>query len=63
VLVEIRATGICHTDACTLSGAEPEGLFPAILRHEGAGVMPEIALAKNRPDAPFDKFCAPSAAA
>jgi len=39
VLVEIRATGICHTDEFTLSGADPEGLFPAILGHEGAGVV------------------------
>ena len=39
VLVEIRATGICHTDEFTLSGADPEGLFPAILGHEGAGVI------------------------
>jgi len=39
VLVEIKATGICHTDAYTLSGADPEGLFPAILGHEGAGVV------------------------
>ena len=37
VLVEIKATGVCHTDAFTLSGADPEGLFPAILGHEGAG--------------------------
>lgn len=42
VLVEIKATGICHTDAYTLSGADPEGLFPAILGHEGAGVVVEI---------------------
>ncbi len=42
VLVEIRATGICHTDAFTLSGADPEGLFPAILGHEGAGVVLEV---------------------
>src|SRR5216684_1221493 len=89
-LVEIRATGICHTDEFTRSGADPEGLFPAILGHEGAGivvevgpgvtslfalggrpvfhymgtstfanytVVPEIALAKIRPDAPFDKVC------
>ena len=42
VLVEIRATGICHTDEFTLSGADPEGLFPAILGHEGAGVVLEI---------------------
>ncbi len=36
VLVEVKATGICHTDDFTLSGADPEGLFPAILGHEGA---------------------------
>src|SRR5450432_2886896 len=42
VLVEIKATGICHTDEFTLSGADPEGLFPAILGHEGAGVVAEI---------------------
>ena len=42
VLVEIKATGICHTDAYTLSGADPEGLFPAILGHEGAGVVAEV---------------------
>lgn len=41
VLVEIKATGICHTDYYTLSGADPEGLFPAILGHEGAGVVLE----------------------
>ena len=41
VLVEIKATGICHTDEFTLSGADPEGLFPAILGHEGAGVVIE----------------------
>ncbi|MEX2449496.1 MAG: S-(hydroxymethyl)glutathione dehydrogenase/class III alcohol dehydrogenase [Rhodospirillales bacterium] len=41
VLVEIKATGICHTDAFTLSGDDPEGLFPAILGHEGAGVVVE----------------------
>ncbi len=39
VLVEIKATGICHTDEFTLSGADPEGLFPAILGHEGAGIV------------------------
>jgi S-(hydroxymethyl)glutathione dehydrogenase/alcohol dehydrogenase len=39
VLVEVKATGICHTDHFTLSGADPEGLFPAILGHEGAGVV------------------------
>src|SRR5277367_2778829 len=42
VLVEIKATGICHTDEFTLSGADPEGLFPAILGHEGAGVVVDI---------------------
>ena len=42
VLVEIKATGICHTDAYTLSGADPEGLFPSILGHEGAGVVVEV---------------------
>jgi len=42
VLVEIKATGICHTDYYTLSGADPEGLFPAILGHEGAGVVVEL---------------------
>jgi len=42
VLVEIKATGICHTDAFTLSGADPEGLFPAILGHEGAGIVREV---------------------
>jgi len=42
VLVEIKATGICHTDAYTLSGADPEGLFPSIMGHEGAGVVVEV---------------------
>ncbi|MCC3861697.1 S-(hydroxymethyl)glutathione dehydrogenase/class III alcohol dehydrogenase [Pseudemcibacter aquimaris] len=42
VLVEMKATGICHTDAFTLSGDDPEGAFPAILGHEGAGVVVEI---------------------
>ncbi len=42
VLVEIKATGICHTDEYTLSGADPEGIFPAILGHEGAGVVVEL---------------------
>jgi S-(hydroxymethyl)glutathione dehydrogenase / alcohol dehydrogenase len=42
VLVEIKATGVCHTDEFTLSGADPEGLFPAILGHEGAGVVLEV---------------------
>ena len=42
VLVEIKASGICHTDAYTLSGADPEGIFPSILGHEGAGVVVEV---------------------
>ena len=42
VMVEIKATGVCHTDEYTLSGADPEGLFPAILGHEGAGVVVEV---------------------
>jgi S-(hydroxymethyl)glutathione dehydrogenase / alcohol dehydrogenase len=42
VLVEIKASGICHTDAYTLSGKDPEGLFPAILGHEGAGIVVEV---------------------
>ncbi len=41
-LVEIKATGICHTDYYTLSGADPEGLFPAILGHEGAGIVVDV---------------------
>src|SRR3990167_7489903 len=75
VLVEIKATGICHTDEFTLSGADPEGLFPdgttrfsmldgtPIYHYMGCStfanhtVMPEIALAKVRDDAPFDKIC------
>jgi S-(hydroxymethyl)glutathione dehydrogenase/alcohol dehydrogenase len=42
VLIEIKATGICHTDAFTLSGDDPEGAFPAILGHEGAGIVVEV---------------------
>src|SRR6476646_2760627 len=42
VLVRIVATGVCHTDAFTLSGADPEGLFPVILGHEGGGVVREV---------------------
>jgi S-(hydroxymethyl)glutathione dehydrogenase / alcohol dehydrogenase len=44
VLVEIKATGVCHTDAYTLSGMDPEGLFPSILGHEGAGVVVDVGL-------------------
>ena len=42
VLIELKATGICHTDEFTRSGADPEGLFPAILGHEGAGVVVDL---------------------
>src|ERR1700749_4640931 len=42
VMVEIKATGICHTDAYTLSGMDSEGIFPSILGHEGAGVVVEV---------------------
>ena len=42
VLVEIKATGICHTDEFTRSGDDPEGIFPAILGHEGAGIVLEV---------------------
>ena len=42
VLIEVMATGICHTDAFTLSGEDPEGVFPAILGHEGAAVVREV---------------------
>jgi S-(hydroxymethyl)glutathione dehydrogenase / alcohol dehydrogenase len=47
VLVEVKATGICHTDEFTLSGADPEGLFPAVLGHEGAGVVVEVGAGVN----------------
>ncbi len=42
VLIEVKASGVCHTDAYTLSGRDPEGLFPSILGHEGAGVVAEV---------------------
>lgn len=42
VLIEIKATGVCHTDAFTLSGSDPEGIFPTILGHEGAGIVVEV---------------------
>ncbi|MGK7930317.1 MAG: S-(hydroxymethyl)glutathione dehydrogenase/class III alcohol dehydrogenase [Microcystaceae cyanobacterium] len=42
VLIEVKATGVCHTDAYTLSGKDPEGLFPAVLGHEGAGIVVEV---------------------
>ena len=48
VLVRIVATGVCHTDAYTLSGADPEGVFPSILGHEGAGiVLAQVSKASN----------------
>ena len=51
VLVEVKATGICHTDYYTLSGADPEGLFPAILGHEGAGVVVEVGRGRHLAEA------------
>src|ERR1700759_3963526 len=42
VMIEVKATGVCHTDEFTLSGADPEGLFPAILGHEGAGIVVDV---------------------
>ena len=42
VLIEVKATGICHTDYYTLSGADPEGIFPSILGHEGAGIVVDV---------------------
>ena len=42
VMVKIAASGVCHTDAYTLSGADPEGIFPSVLGHEGAGVVVEV---------------------
>ncbi|MGA8705965.1 MAG: S-(hydroxymethyl)glutathione dehydrogenase/class III alcohol dehydrogenase [Steroidobacteraceae bacterium] len=47
VLVKIVATGVCHTDAFTLSGKDPEGLFPAILGHEGGGIVQEVGVGVN----------------
>src|SRR6187455_2279943 len=47
VLVEVMATGICHTDAYTLSGADPEGIFPSVLGHEGAGIVREVGAGVN----------------
>ena len=50
VLVEIKATGICHTDEFTLSGDDPEGLFPAILGHEGALLVKEVGKLNKKKD-------------
>mgnify|MGYP006251214403 CR=1 FL=1 len=44
VLVEIKSTGVCHTDAYTLSGDDPEGIFPSILGHEGSGIVVEVGI-------------------
>ena len=52
MLVEIKATGVCHTDEFTLSGADPEGLFPAILGHEGAGVVVDVGAGRAPPSSP-----------
>ena len=41
VLIQVKATGVCHTDAYTLSGDDPEGIFPSVLGHEGAGIVVE----------------------
>ena len=48
VLVEIKATGLCHTDEFTRSGADPEGIFPVILGHEGAGIVLEVGAGVNK---------------
>ena len=60
VLIEIKATGLCHTDAFTLSGADPEGIFPAILGHEGAGVVvdvgPGVSSLKKGDHVMYDKY-------
>ena len=53
VLVEIKATGICHTDEFTLSGADPEGLFPVILGHEGAGIVVDGCYRRTVVDTPY----------
>ena len=46
----IKATGICHTDYYTLSGADPEGMFPAILGHEGAGIVVDVGAGREQPE-------------
>ena len=69
VLIEVMATGVCHTDAYTLSGGDPEGLFPSILGHEGAGIVREVGdgvdtlqagdhvIPLYTPECPQCKFC------
>ena len=51
VLVEIMATGICHTDAYTLDGLDSEGLFPCVLGHEGAGIVREVGRGRDQREA------------
>ncbi len=50
VLVKITHTGVCHTDAFTLSGDDPEGVFPAVLGHEGGGVVVEVGEGGHQPE-------------
>ena len=59
VLVRIVATGVCHTDAFTLSGADPEGLFPVILGHEGGGIVEEVGAGRDQRETrrPCDSAC------
>ena len=61
VMVRIVATGVCHTDAFTLSGDDPEGIFPAILGHEGGGIVeeqfPALFVSMNSPDLVAVFFC------
>jgi Zn-dependent alcohol dehydrogenase len=64
VLVEIKATGLCHTDDFTLSGADPEGLFPSVLGHEGAGIVVEVGpgVTSVNPAITSSRFIRPNAA-
>jgi S-(hydroxymethyl)glutathione dehydrogenase/alcohol dehydrogenase len=50
VLVKITHTGVCHTDAFTLSGDDPEGVFPAVLGHEGGGIVVEVGGRRHQPE-------------
>ena len=61
VLVEIKATGICHTDAYTLDGFDSEGIFPSVLGHEGAGIVREVG-ASAKPACRASPTCAPRSA-
>ena len=58
VLVEIKATGLCHTDEFTRSGADPEGIFPVILGHEGAGIVLEVGCWRNEPETGRPRYSA-----